>query len=104
MENIKEIAQIISEIDDAQLIEDFFYSILTDNEISNVSSRWAIVKQLETGTSQRKIAKNLHLSLCKITRGSRELKKNNSPLKKILKMSRKKVPIEIASERSSSCK
>ena len=84
MKNINEIAQIIAKIDDTQLIEEFLYSILTKNEIENVSSRWEIVKRLEQGISQRKIAKSLHLSLCKITRGSRELKKENSPLKKIL--------------------
>jgi TrpR family trp operon transcriptional repressor len=84
MKNINEIAQIVAKIDDTQLIEEFLYSILTNNEIENVSSRWEIVKRLEQGISQRKIAKSLHLSLCKITRGSRELKKENSPLKKIL--------------------
>ena len=31
MKNIKEIARIISEIEDAQLIEEFLYSILTKN-------------------------------------------------------------------------
>ena len=89
MKNIKEISQIIAEIDDAQLIEEFFYSILTKNEIRIVASRWEIVKRLEEGISQRKIAKTLHLSLCNITRGSRELKKNNSALKKMIKMSNK---------------
>ena len=88
MKNIKEIAQIISEIEDAQLLEEFLYSILTKNEVENVSSRWEIVKRLEQGISQRKIAKALHLSLCKITRGSRELKKENSPIKKILTLFR----------------
>lgn len=86
MKNINEIAQIIAKIDDAQLIEEFLNSILTQNEIENVSSRWEIVKRLEQGISQRKIAKSLHLSLCKITRGSRELKKENSAIKKILKL------------------
>ena len=88
MNNIEEIAQITAGINDAQLIEEFLYSILTKNEIENVSSRWEIVKQLDQLISQRKIAKTLHLSLCKINRGSRELKKKNSPLKKILRMNK----------------
>jgi TrpR family trp operon transcriptional repressor len=49
-----------------------------------ISSRWEIVKRLNKGISQRKIAKELHLSLCKITRGSKELKKLNSPMKKMI--------------------
>ena len=60
MNNIEEIAQITAGINDAQLIEEFLYSILTKNEIKNVSSRWEIVKRLEQGISQRKIANALN--------------------------------------------
>jgi TrpR family trp operon transcriptional repressor len=85
MKNIKEISLILFKIHSAKTIEEFLFSILTPNEVKNVSSRWEIVKRIEKGTSQRKIAKDLRLSLCKITRGSRELKKANSVLKMILK-------------------
>ncbi len=84
MNNLKEISQILSRLDNARIIEDLLISILTDNEAKNISSRWEIIKRIEQGISQRKIASDLHLSLCKITRGSRELKKTNSVLKKIL--------------------
>lgn len=84
MNNLKEISRILSRLDNARIIEDFLISILTDNEAKNISSRWEIVKRIEQGISQRKIASELHLSLCKITRGSRELKKTNSVLKMIL--------------------
>jgi TrpR family trp operon transcriptional repressor len=82
--NIGEIAQIVSKIDDPQLIEGFLSGILTPAELRKISSRWEIVKLLQQGVSQRNIARELHLSLCNITRGSRELKKRNSPLKKII--------------------
>ena len=85
MNNIKEISQILSKIDRDKTVEDFLLSILTPNEVKNISSRWEIVKRIEKGLSQRKIATDLHLSLCKITRGSRELKKSNSVLKMILR-------------------
>jgi len=85
MNNIKEISQILSKIDSNKTIEEFLFSILTPNEVKNISSRWEIVKRIEKGLSQRKIATDLHLSLCKITRGSRELKKSNSVLKMILR-------------------
>ena len=84
MNNLKEISRILSRLDNARIIEDLLISILTDNEAKNISSRWEIIKRIEQGISQRKIASDLHLSLCKITRGSRELKKTNSVLKKIL--------------------
>jgi len=85
MNNIKEISQILSRIDSDKTIEKFLFSMLTPNEVKNISSRWEIVKRIENGLSQRKIATDLHLSLCKITRGSRELKKSNSVLKLILR-------------------
>ena len=42
------------------------------------------MKLLHDGMSQRKIADRLGLSLCKITRGSRELKKAHSPFKAMI--------------------
>jgi hypothetical protein len=44
------------------------------------------VKEIARGTPQREIAKDLGLSLCKITRGSRELKKEGSPFRKMLEL------------------
>jgi TrpR family trp operon transcriptional repressor len=85
MKNIKAIAQVLSKINDQKLIEEFLLSILTKRELEDLSSRWELVKLLDKGISQRKIAKDLHLSLCKITRGSKELKKENSALKRIIK-------------------
>ena len=81
---IKELSATLAAADDPELIEDFLKSILTPNEISEVSSRWELVKQIDEGISQRKIAENLGLSLCKITRGSRELKKDESSFKKMI--------------------
>lgn len=85
MNKIKELSQVLAETDDPKLIEDFLISILTPNEIRDISSRWELVKLLDQGVSQRTIAKQLHLSLCKITRGSKELKKENSAFKKLIK-------------------
>ena len=43
-------------------------------------------KELEAGTPQREIAKKYNLSLCNITRGSKEMKKEDSAFKKILSL------------------
>ena len=83
--NIKEISNLLAQTNQSELIEEFINSILTEAEVKNVDSRWEIVKQLDKGVSQRKIASDLHMSLCKITRGSKELKKENSVLKKFVK-------------------
>ncbi len=82
-ENISELSQALAKVDDPELIESFLRCLLTPAEIADIAARWALVKELENKVPQREIAKELGLSLCKITRGSRELKKENSPFKKI---------------------
>ncbi|MCP4180105.1 MAG: transcriptional regulator [bacterium] len=81
-----EIIQALSRTDDKELIEDFLRSILTDNEVYEVSTRWALVKLIESGVTQRQISRDLGLSLCKITRGSRELKKEDSSFRRMLNL------------------
>lgn len=77
-ERIREIASVLSLVDHAGLIEEFLFSILTPTEAVNIATRWELVKLMDRGVSQRKIAERLGLSLCKITRGSKELKKEDS--------------------------
>jgi TrpR family transcriptional regulator, trp operon repressor len=84
-DKLNEIAKALSKINDPSLIEEFLKSILTDNEVKDISSRWELVKLLDRGLSQRKIADKLKLSLCKITRGSKELKKENSAFRKVIR-------------------
>ncbi len=59
---LKNFLKTLATVDNHELIEDFLKSILTPNEISEVSSRWELVKQIDEGVSQRKIAENLGLS------------------------------------------
>jgi len=80
----RELVLALSRCDDSELIEDFLKSILTYNEVYEVASRWALVKLIDRGVTQRQISRDLGLSLCKITRGSRELKKEESSFKKML--------------------
>lgn len=81
--NIAEMASAL-EGADAALIEEFLYSLLTPAEADEMAKRWALVKELSKGMAQRKIAEELGLSLCKITRGSRELKKQGSAFRMLL--------------------
>jgi len=83
-ENLKELSLTLSRVKDSALIEDFLQCLLTPAEIADIAGRWALVKALREKTSQREIAKDLGVSLCKITRGSRELKKDNSAFARIL--------------------
>ena len=83
---IEELAGVLAICEDKDLIEDFLHRLLTPKELHSVASRWALVKLIKQGMSQRKIAEELGLSLCKITRGSRELKAENSSFRTMIEM------------------
>jgi TrpR family trp operon transcriptional repressor len=82
-ENIKELSVAFARTGDERQIAAYFQALLTPGEIAAISSRWALVKALHEKEPQREIAKNLGVSLCKITRGSRELKKQDSAFLKM---------------------
>jgi TrpR family trp operon transcriptional repressor len=88
-ENLSEMARTLAKTSDSELIESFLRCLLTPAETADIAARWALVKALDQKTPQREIAKELGLSLCKITRGSRELKKPGSAFEKMLDILRK---------------
>lgn len=73
-ENIAELADALAKTEDPAVIESFLRGMLTPSETADIAARWALVKALKEKKTQREIAKDLGVSLCKITRGSRELK------------------------------
>ena len=87
-ENISELAAALAAAKDAVLIKDFFRRLLSPAELADVASRWALVKALEQKTPQREVAKTLGISLCKITRGSREMKNPNQAFQKLLALAK----------------
>ncbi len=58
-------------------IEAFLKELLTPGELHDFALRWELVELLAAGVSQRQIATKLGISLCKITRGAKILKKRN---------------------------
>ena len=79
-----EIVNVFSSIQDNNDMIRFFHEILTDSEIRNLALRWELMKRLKKGIPQRKIAADLRISLCKITRGSKILKNPNSITNQLL--------------------
>ncbi len=90
MDSIREIASVLASAKDEKLVERFLKSILTKSELKEIELRWELVKLLYDGMSQRRISEKLGVSLCKITRGSRELKKKPSAFKEMIEMLRSK--------------
>ena len=83
-DSMDELAKTLASVGDSVLLKDFLKALLTPQEYNAVAARWALVRLLDQGMTQRKIAEALGLSLCKITRGSREMKKEESPFRKMI--------------------
>lgn len=81
-----EICELLATMNNAQDVSDFFECLFTKPELKDFSKRWSLVKELYSGTTQREIAKKFGISLCNITRGSKELRKENSAFRKALQM------------------
>jgi TrpR family trp operon transcriptional repressor len=82
-ENLNELALTLAGTTDSGLIEDLLRCLLTPAETADIAARWALVKALKEKVPQREIARDLGVSLCKITRGSRELKKPGSAFQRV---------------------
>jgi TrpR family trp operon transcriptional repressor len=75
---VDELTTVLAATTDKEWIRKFLYDLLTPSEIREIAGRWLLVREIDRGTTQREIARKFSLSLCKITRGSRELKKADS--------------------------
>jgi TrpR family trp operon transcriptional repressor len=84
---LTEIADALSRITDPSLVEGLLRQLLTESEVKRLALRWRLSQELVRGKSQRRIAEELGVSLCNITRGSRELKKEKSALKRVIEKS-----------------
>jgi len=84
MDTQQELLTVFTKITDPQEMEVFFREIFTPKELETLVLRWQLLKDLYEGQSQRSIAAKHRISLCKITRGSKILKKENSVTKRIL--------------------
>ena len=85
LKDINEIANVLTTLE-AQDGFKFLQEILSPSEIETLSKRWRILEMLKEGCTQREIAKDLQVSLCKVTRGAKIMKDKNSILAKYLSL------------------
>ena len=57
---------------DVMFLDEFLKDLLTPGEYDALVLRWQIIKRLAKGMTQREIAKELHIGISTVTRGSRE--------------------------------
>lgn len=80
----RELIDVFVQTNNTPDMEILFEEIFTPSEIDTLTLRWQLLKDLYEGKTQRKIAADHKISLCKITRGSKLLKARNSYLRKVL--------------------
>lgn len=73
----EDLLDIVLSIKDKEELRAFIDDMFTDKEVDDVVQRYLLMDDLYKGKSQRDIAKDRSMSLCKITRGSKMLKKKN---------------------------
>ena len=71
-------------VTDPREMETFLSELLTPAELHDLVLRWELLELLERGVSQRKVAAKLGISLCKITRGAKILKRSGSVAARVL--------------------
>ncbi len=84
MESLDDLIEVFASTTDKELMRKLFDEIYTTKEQNDFALRWRLMNDLYQGIPQREIAANHKISLCKITRGSKILKKEDSYCKKIL--------------------
>ena len=86
-----ELAAAVSRLRGAAEAERFLGELFTPSECVELSKRWALMRELLAGKSQRAIARELRMSLCKITRGAKYARDPASPFRRaVLAASRTK--------------
>lgn len=78
------IASILASITSPAEMSLFLEELLTPGEVRDITLRWKLLELLSEGLPQRKIAEDLQISLCKITRGSRILKQKGAVTARVL--------------------
>jgi TrpR family transcriptional regulator, trp operon repressor len=83
----RELIRAFVQIQDEKTMRKFLAEVLTRSEISDLTLRWKLMKMLKAGIPQRKIASELGISLCKITRGAKVLKDPGAVANQYIKLS-----------------
>ena len=81
---LNELVHLIAGLKSCEDVRDFLTEMLSESELSLLSKRWRILKMLAEGCTQRDIASELGVSLCKVTRGAKILKNSDAVVTKYL--------------------
>ncbi len=85
MDSFKELIGVFAGVKDHETMVRLFREMFTEKELSDITLRWKLLKDLHRGDTQRSIALRHKISLCKITRGSKLLKDPHSVIGRLLR-------------------
>ena len=78
----EDLLNIVLSIKDKEELKSFIDDMFTEKEVEDVVQRYLLMDDLYRVKSQRDIARDRSMSLCKITRGSKMLKKKEGFMRK----------------------
>ena len=84
MQNIKNIAKALNYLKTEKEICQLLNELFTQSELDTLSKRWRILNMLNQGITQREIAQQLKVSLCKVTRGAKILRNKKNIVQQFL--------------------
>ena len=69
-----DVLAVLARLGDPAEVELFLRDLLTPHERESISERWAIVKALNAGETQRQVRDRLGCSITTVSRGAKQLK------------------------------
>ena len=83
-EALEDIISVFCSVTESDDMKALFDDLFTESEMRDMVDRWLLMTDLYKGKPQREIAEERRLSLCKITRGSKMLKKEDGFMHRLL--------------------
>jgi len=83
-ESYEDLIRLFAATNSEEEMKALFSDLFTDSEQKDFTLRWKLMNDLYQHVPQREIASNLHISLCKITRGSKMLKREDGYVRRVL--------------------
>jgi len=80
----RDLLDVLGDMNSTRELRAVLLDLLTPSEVEALSERWAIVKLLDQGHSQRDIAQKLGASVTTVSRGSRQMKYGHGGFAKAL--------------------
>jgi len=87
--HVRDLYELFAAVDSVEEARTLLTDILTPQELESLAERWQLIQALHAGKPQREIARDLGISISKITRGSRMLQYGSGGFTHFLKKLKK---------------